>query len=186
MNSRAFPCERSEFWKDRGARPHSDGAAGTAGESHQCRYRRLCDQRAHVCGAWERGAPILFDQWLRRAIERQRARPNPAAGGEQNGSLDGAAVALSCADKVGGRDARETKRIRRAGLVGPPEQGLRSTLRHDGRSFAFANSDTAGHAYRHESGYQRKQKLFHCSPLCCCPWLIERDCSTSCHCRSSA
>jgi hypothetical protein len=71
--------------------------------------------------------------------------------------------------------------------AGPPEQGFRSALRHDGRrSFAFAHPNAAGHAYRHESGNQRKQKLFHCNPLCCCPWLIERECTTNPYCFSSA
>jgi hypothetical protein len=65
--------------------------------------------------------------------------------------------------------------------AGPFEQDVSLALGHDRRGFSFAHTDAAGHANCHEGGNQRKQKLFHRNPLCCCPWLIDADCTTKPH-----
>ena len=46
------------------------------------------------------------------------------------------------------------------------QAGFRLALRDDGRSFALADADAAGHAHGNESGDDRKQNLLHWNPLC--------------------
>ena len=65
-----FLASSSGLRKDRGARAHSDGKAGSADESNQCRYRGVYDEQTHLCGTWERAASFPVNLTFRRVIDR--------------------------------------------------------------------------------------------------------------------